>query len=122
MTVAVRGAIQVSSNDADAIRAAGLRLLEAVLRGNGVDRDRIVSIVFSMTPDLNRANPATAVRTGGYADTPLFCVQEAVVDGQPDRIIRLLLTYRSRGDRKPAPVYLDGAQALRPDLEPPAGS
>lgn len=119
MTVAVRGAIQVSANDADAIQAAGVRLLEELLRGNGVDRGRIVSIVFSMTPDLTRANPATAVRTGGYADAPLFCVQEAAVDGQPGRIIRVLLTYRGGGDRKPAPVYLDGAQALRPDLAPP---
>ena len=121
MTVAVRGAIQVRANDADVIRAAGLRLLEAVLRGNGVDPGRIVSIIFSMTPDLTRANPATAVRTGGYADAPLFCVQEAAVEGQLGRIIRLLLTYRGAGDRKPAPVYLDGAQALRPDLGPPGG-
>ncbi len=120
MTVAVRGAIQVSSNDADAIRTAGLRLLEAVLGSNEVVRDDIVSIIFSITPDLTRANPATAARAAGYAETPLFCVQEAVVDGQPDRIIRMLLTYRSGTDRKPVPVYLDGAQALRPDLPPPS--
>ena len=118
MTVAVRGAIQVSSNDADAIVAAGLRLLQATLGSNGVSADEIISIVFSLTPDLTRANPATAVRTNGYPDVPLFCVQEAVVDGQPGRIIRLLLTYRGGGDRKPVPVYLDGAQVLRPDLSP----
>ena len=119
MTVAVRGAIQVSANDADAIREAGLRLLQAVLGGNGVAREDIISIVFSMTPDLTRANPATAARAGGYAEVPLFCVQEAVVEGQPGRIIRLLLTYRSGGGT-PVPVYLDGAQVLRPDLQPPA--
>lgn len=116
MTVAVRGAIQVRSNDADAIRTAGLRVLEAVLVSNEVARDDIVSIVFSITPDLTRANPATAARSAGYAEAPLFCVQEAVVDGQPDRIIRMLLTYRGSGDRRPVPVYLDGAEVLRPDL------
>ena len=45
-------------------------------------------------------------------------MQEAVVEGQPGRIIRLLMTYRGDGDRKPVPVFLDGAQVLRPDLSP----
>lgn len=122
MTVAVRGAIQVSSNDADAISAAGLRLLQTVLRTNGVGRDEIISIIFSLTPDLTSANPATAVRAGGYSDAPLFCVQEAAVDGLPGRIIRLLLTFRSGGNRVPVPVYLDGARMLRPDLGESSGS
>jgi len=118
MTVAVRGAIQVTGNDAETVRAGGMRLLRAVVDGNGVAREDIISIIFSLTPDLTRANPATAARADGYAEVPLFCVQEAVVDGQPDRIIRLLLTYRGDGDRKPVPVYLEGARALRPDLPP----
>lgn len=122
MTVAVRGAVQVSSNDADEIRAASLRLLQTVFRTNSVGSDEIVSILFSLTPDLTAANPATAVRTGGYSDVPLFCVQEAAVDGQPGLIIRLLLTYRSGDNRAPVPVYLDGARVLRPDLTESSGS
>lgn len=118
MTVAVRGAIQVSTNDADAIRVAGMRLLRTVVDANGVAREDIVSIIFSLTPDLTRANPATAARAEGFAEVPLFCVQEAVVEGQPDRIIRMLLTFRGDGDREPVPAYLDGAQVLRPDLPP----
>ena len=59
--IAVRGAVQVSANDADAIRSAGVRLLRCVLDGNGVAREDIVSIIFSLTPDLTRANPATAL-------------------------------------------------------------
>jgi chorismate mutase len=116
MTLAVRGAIQVSANESDMIKSSGLRLLEAVLSKNSVARDEIISIVFSLTVDLTRANPATAVRANGYHDAPLFCVQEAVVDGQIGRIIRLLLTYRSKSGRTPVPVYLEGAQMLRPDL------
>ena len=108
----------MSANDAEAIRSAGLRLLRSVLDGNGVAPEDIVSIIFSLTPDLTRANPATATREGGFAEVPLFCVQEAVVEGQPGRIIRLLMTYRGDRDRKPVPVFLDGAQVLRPDLSP----
>jgi len=116
MTLAVRGAIQVSANEAAEIKSAGLRLLETVLNKNSVGRDQIISIIFSLTVDLTRANPATAARANGYHDAPLFCVQEAVVDGQIGRIIRLLLTYRSGSGRVPVPVYLEGAQVLRPDL------
>ena len=113
---AVRGAIQVPENSVAAIRAASVRLTSELLARNALAPGRIVSLVFSLTRDLSRANPAEAARSLGLAEVPLFCLQEAEVAGSLPRVIRALLTYETDGGGQPVPVYLDGAEVLRPDL------
>jgi chorismate mutase len=116
MTRAVRGAIRVTDDTAAGIEAAGARIVGETLRANGIAENHIVSIIFSVTEDLTAGNPATGARRGGLADTPLFCVQEARIDGAMPRVVRVLVTYDSLERRPIVPVYLDGAEALRPDL------
>jgi chorismate mutase len=118
MTRAVRGAIQVSGNTASSIEQAGTKLVKEILRANGIAENQIVSIVFSLTEDLTAANPATGLRRTGFASTPLLCTQEARIDGAMPRVIRVLVTWDSLERRVPTPVYLDGAEVLRPDLDP----
>jgi chorismate mutase len=115
---AVRGAIRVAENSSEAIRAAAVRLTSELLARNAVVPERIVSLVFSLTRDLTRANPAEAARSLGLSDVPLFCLQEAEIAGSMPRVIRALLSYASEEQARPVPVYLDGAEALRPDLFP----
>jgi chorismate mutase len=122
VTRAVRGAIQVRSDTREAIQEAGIRLVRAVLAANALAESDLVSLVFSLTTDLASGNPATGLRREGFAEVPLFCVQEAAVEGAMPRVIRLLATFEtpaswSAGGRVRAEaVYLDGARALRPDL------
>jgi chorismate mutase len=118
MTRAVRGAIQVAQNSDSAIEQAGVRLVSEILKANGIAENHIVSVIFSMTEDLTAANPATGLRRTGFAGTPLFCTQEAKIDGALPRVIRALVTWDSLERRVAVPVYLDGAEALRPDLGP----
>ncbi len=113
---AVRGAIRVPENSAAAIRAASVRLTSELLARNSLSPGRIVSLVFSLTRDLTRASPAEAARSLGLSEVPLFCLQEAEVAGSMPRVIRALLTYEAEGGGQPVPVYLDGAEGLRPDL------
>ena len=122
MTRAVRGAIQVEENSAPQIEKASVRLIEEMRRANAIAENFIVSIIFSLTADLTAANPATALRRQGYAETPLFCAQEAQVNGGMPRVIRALLTFESLERRQIVPIYLDGAEALRPDLRGGNGS
>jgi chorismate mutase len=122
MTRAVRGAIQVRENKAPTIEHAAVRLVTEVLRANGIAENHIVSIMFSLTEDLTAANPATGLRRTGFASTPLFCVQEARIDGALPRVIRALVTFDSLERRSSVPVYLEGAEALRPDLDDAGGS
>lgn len=113
---AVRGAIQVPEDSAAAIRVASARLTSELLARNALAPGRIISLVFSMTRDLTRGSPAEAARSLGLPEVPLFCLQEAEVEGSMPRVIRALLTYEAEGGGPPVPVYLDGAEGLRPDL------
>jgi chorismate mutase len=118
MTRAVRGAIQVPGNSDFLIEQAGTKLVKEILKSNGIAENQIVSIVFSLTDDLTAANPAAGLRKTGFAATPLFCTQEAKIDGALPRVIRVLVTWDSLERRAAVPVYLDGAEVLRPDLGP----
>jgi chorismate mutase len=116
VTKAVRGAIQVREDSRQAIGDAAVRLVTEILRANAIAENHIVSIIFSLTQDLTALNPATGLRQVGFADTPLFCTQEAAIAGGMPRVIRALLTWESLERRKTVPVYMDGAEALRSDL------
>jgi chorismate mutase len=116
MTKAVRGAIQVAENSRPVIEMAAARMVREVLRVNGIQESHIVSVIFSVTVDLTAGNPATGLRCTGFADIPLFCAQEPRVDGAMPRVIRALVTWDALERRPIVPVYLDGAEALRPDL------
>ncbi len=118
---AVRGAISVPKNDAASIRIATSRLVTELIARNGLTPDRIVSAIFTATPDLTADFPAHAARRLGWTDAPLLCAAEIAVPGAPPRIVRVLVTVRDvpRG-RKLVPVYLDEAVSLRRDLAHPS--
>jgi prephenate dehydrogenase len=118
---AVRGAIQVSTNQAAAIHEATARLLGAMLERNRITPSQIVSAVFTATADLDADFPAHAARRLGWTDVPLLGAVEMDVPGALARVVRVLLTVQGvAAGARLAPVYLDGAAALRPDLAPPA--
>ncbi|MBE3574638.1 MAG: histidinol-phosphate transaminase [Firmicutes bacterium] len=114
---AVRGAITVAEDSRAAIRKATLRLLQEMVRRNGLRAESIVAALFSATADLTAEAPAAAARQLGWTHVPLMCFQEMAVAGSLPRCIRVLLFVRSRWLHSALrPVYLDGAAILRPDL------
>lgn len=113
----IRGAIDVGSNDEETIVAATRRLLERIVEANGVRSDEVACAFFTSTPDLDAAYPARAAREMGWAHIPLMCMQEATIADSIPRCIRVLILWNTdRGPDELRHVYLDGAQALRPDL------
>jgi chorismate mutase len=114
---AIRGAIQVDRDDRDEILAGTSELVTEILHRNGVDREDLISIVFTATPDLTAEFPAYAARLMGLSDVPLLCTTEMAVPGAMPRVLRVLAHVES--DRSRAEirhVYLRGAAALRTDL------
>jgi chorismate mutase len=120
VTRAVRGAVGIERNDAQEIQSGAHRLVQEILRRNKIEEGKIISILFSLTKDLTKGNPATGLRAHGFADTPLFCLQEADVESAEPRMLRVLVTYSTDRNRGPVPVYMGRAVKLRPDLRHPA--
>jgi len=86
-----------------------------LIERNSIQESDIVSILFSVTGDLDAFNPATALRKAGLArSVPLMASAEPYVKGGLQRVMRVLVTYY--GASAPIPVYMNGAERLRPDL------
>jgi chorismate mutase len=112
---AIRGAVQVERDSPAAIAAAVARLCKEIARANRLSAEKIVSAIFTVTPDLASAFPARAAREQGWSGVPMLCAQEIPVPGAPPRICRALV--HARGRRKPRHIYLGRAGVLlRPDL------
>lgn len=111
---ALRGAITVDENDADAILAATEELLRAVMERNALKPGDMVSCLFTCTGDLDAEFPAVAARRVGLNDVPLLCAREIDVPGALPRVIRLMLHCYAEGEAQH--VYLREAVALRKDL------
>jgi chorismate mutase len=114
---AVRGAIQIDTDDRQAILDGASALVVEVMQRNGLTADDLISIVFTATPDLTAEFPAYAARQLGLVDVPLLCATEISVPKAMPRVLRLLAhteTDRPRSELRH--VYLGGAAALRTDL------
>ncbi|MBO7123487.1 MAG: chorismate mutase [Treponema sp.] len=114
---AARGAI-FAENTKESIQEKAVKLFNAVVQKNGVQKDDVISLHWTLTKDLDAMNPATALRVGKAAfdasEIPLFCSQEAFIQGGRVGVIRMMLT--AYMGQKPVHVFLDGAEALRPDI------
>ncbi|HTB09852.1 MAG TPA: chorismate mutase, partial [Acidimicrobiales bacterium] len=77
----LRGATTCDENTADEINDVTQELLTEMLQRNGVGHDDVISVLFTTTPDLTAAFPATAARGIGFGDVPLLCASEINVPG-----------------------------------------
>lgn len=115
----IRGAITVPRDDKEMIDGATRELLQAVIEKNELSAEDIISIIFTVTPDLNSAFPATAARCMGMDTVPLLCTQEIPVAGALPLCIRILMhvdTPKTQVEIKHQ--FLRDAAQLRPDLLP----
>jgi chorismate mutase len=114
---AVRGATQIDADDREQILEATTELVAEVMERNALSTDDVISVIFTVTPDLTAEFPALAARKLGFHEVPLLCATEIGVPGALPRVIRLMAhieTDRPRSDVQH--VYLRGATALRLDI------
>ena len=118
MTVrAVRGAVQIDADERDAILEGTAELVTEVMTRNELTADDVISVLFTVTPDLTAEFPALAARKIGFHAVPLMCATEIPVPGAMPRVVRLMAhveTARPRSEIQH--VYLRGAAALRLDI------
>jgi chorismate mutase len=112
---AIRGAIGAENDRADIGRRV-VELYDACLAGNALAETDVVSCHFTLTRDLDAANPAAMLRLSGRAaDVALFTSQEAYIVDGPERILRVLIHAYGPPLEAPRHPYLNGAERLRPD-------
>jgi chorismate mutase len=114
---AVRGAIQVDADEREAILEGTAELVAEVMSRNELTTDDVISVLFTVTPDLTAEFPALAARKTGFHAVPLMCATEIPVPGAMPRVVRLMAhveTGRPRSEIQH--VYLRGAIGLRLDI------
>lgn len=117
MVRAIRGATTVAANDEGEMLDTTCELLKVMTEQNGIVKEDIISVIFSVTTDLNAAFPAVAARRLGWTDIALMCTYEIDVPGSLQNCIRVLMhinTEKSNNELKY--IYLKDARKLRPDL------
>ena len=117
-TRGIRGATTVEENTCDAINKASIELLNILIAQNNINKDDIVSTIFTLTHDLDAAFPAKTARIEfGWDDVPMLCTQEIPVPGSLTMCIRILITINTTlTNDQIKHVYLNRAKQLRPDI------
>jgi chorismate mutase len=112
---ALRGAAQCKNEPEDIAEQVG-RLYDELLARNNLAEPDIVSILFSVTADLDALNPAAGLRRHGRAgEASLFVLQEAAAQGGLERTVRALIHCYLDEGAVVRHVYRNGAEVLRPD-------
>ncbi|SHI00798.1 chorismate mutase [Sporanaerobacter acetigenes] len=116
-TVAIRGAITVNENNSEDIINSTIELIKEIEKRNNIDKNSVISILFSTTKDLNSEYPAKGARLMGYTKAALMCFNELEVVGNLKKCIRVMLLCNSNMEQSQiSHVYLRDASILRPDL------
>ena len=114
---ALRGATTVEEDTTAQISQRVKELVTVMLDRNGVDKDELISILFTATDDIHAMFPATAAREVGLGDVPLICARELDITGATARCIRVMMHVNTdKGRDELHHVYLEGAKGLRDDL------
>ena len=116
MVRAIRGATTVENNDREEIIEATKEMLETIISENNIKTEDMVSVIFTITPDLDKVFPAVAARKMGIVDVPLLDMSEPEIDGALKKCIRILMHINSDKQKENKMKYISVA------VDGPAGA
>ncbi len=115
----IRGAA-CAENTKESISVSTVKMCSEIFALNNVKAEDIVSIHFTLTKDLDEANPCAVLRRDykgiDVSKAALFCSQEAYIKGGLEKVVRVLLTVYLEEGSEVQNVYVNGAECLRPDF------
>ena len=116
--LAIRGATTVENNCREEILKETKILLERIIEDNNFDINDVISMIFTMTKDLDAVYPAVAVRELlNISDTPLLNYEEKYIKGSLEKCIRVMVNVNSdKSKNEVKHIYLNEAKRLRPDI------
>lgn len=111
---AIRGAIQLEHDERTHLLKSTAELLAKMMHANNLDDDQLVSILFTVTKDINSEYPALAVKELGLEDVPVMCFVAMDVAGAKPMIISALINANMDSPRSEVNhVYLRGAEEIQ---------
>jgi chorismate mutase len=115
---AIRGATTVEVNTKEAMRDAVSELLTDIETRNQLDYEDVVSVIFTVTTDLDAVFPAAIARERPqWTNIPLLDIQQMQVRGSLEKCIRVLIYVNTnKPQTQMYHSYLRKAENLRPDL------
>ena len=118
--VPVRVATTCTADTAMAISAAVTELVRTFHERNQCTPEHVKLVLFTATHDLRAAKPATAARHAGWTAAQLLSLAEMPTDDDLPRCIRaVVFVEQDRTASRLRPIYINGAERLRPDLVDP---
>ena len=113
---ALRGATTSEHNSVESITSAVEELLSEMISRNNLISDQIISVIFSVTSDLDACFPASIARKkSGWENIALLDCQQMFVKGDLSKCIRLIAYVSLPNKQNPQNPYLRRAKNLRPD-------
>lgn len=85
-----------------------------MIEANGIEKEAVACAIFTTTPDLNAAFPATAARQLGWTQVALLGGQEIEAEDGLPKCLRILILFNT--EKRPEQivhVYLKGTEVLR---------
>ncbi len=114
---AIRGATTAEANTVEAIREVVSELLDEIETRNQLDPQEVISVIFTVTPDLDAIFPAAIARERSHwENVPLLDLQQMQVQGSLAKCIRVLIHFNTlKPQEQIHHPYLRQAKNLRPD-------
>ena len=113
---AIRGATTSSGNSLNEIEDAVFELINELIMRNSLDTKKILSIIFTVTKDLDACFPASIARKCFGLDSVAFLdCQQMHVQNDVNFCIRLMALVIIPNDATINHPYLRGASDLRTD-------
>ena len=113
---AIRGATTCLENSSGSIEKAVKELVSQLIKRNELEPSQIISVIFSVTNDLNACFPAAVARKQkGWEKVALLDCQQMFVDSDLENCIRILAHVYLPQETIPQHTYLGKASMLRPD-------
>lgn len=112
MIKAIRGAVNADANTKSAIFKATRKLIWAISKANSLRPKDVITIIFTMTDDLDDAFPALAARQiNGWQNIPMLCARELAIKNSMRSVVRVLMLVES--EKEPKHQYLGKTKSLR---------
>ncbi|MBV6623504.1 MAG: chorismate mutase [Rivularia sp. (in: Bacteria)] len=117
---AIRGATTVCENTVEAMQEAVMEILDELEQRNQLHPTDMISVTFSVTPDLDAIFPAAVARhRPNWNNVPMIDVQQMHVRGSLEKCIRILVHAYMKSSTSISHIYLRNASKLRPDWNSP---